>query len=211
MMHGKAAVAEVLELRRQGLGAKRIARRTGLPLATVRDWLAGKLPRHSRAVEPGDVGSVDCERCGGEEHCFESLPLSYPYLLGMYLGDGCISAGPRSVFRLRIFLDLRYPRVIDECESAIRDLVPLRLATAHHPRGSARRAKRRLRGVSHPTDPVALPETRVLVTQRSGNALAALMAVERFADLRAAPRSCASGQSPPILRFGRIPLQAEKL
>lgn len=123
-MHGRAAVAVVLELRQQGLGARRIARRTGLPVGTVRDWLAGKLPRHSRAVEPGDVGSVDCERCGGEEHHFEGLPLSYPYLLGMYLGDGCISAGPRSVFRLRVFLDLRYPGVINECESAIRDLVP---------------------------------------------------------------------------------------
>lgn len=108
-MHGRAAVAEVLELRREGLGARRISRRTGLPVATVRDWLAGKLPRHS--VETSDVGSVDCERCGGEEHYFESLPLSYPYLLGMYLGDGCISPGPRSVFRLRIFLDLRYPGV----------------------------------------------------------------------------------------------------
>lgn len=123
-MHGRAAVAEVLELRRQGLGARRISGRTGLPVATVRDWLAGKLPRHSLAVEPGDVGSVACGQCGGEEHHIEGLPLSYPYLLGMYLGDGCISAGPRGVFRLRIFLDLRYPEVIEECEYAIRDLVP---------------------------------------------------------------------------------------
>ena len=43
-MHSRAAVAEVMALRLEGLGARRIARRTGLPLATVRDWLAGRVP-----------------------------------------------------------------------------------------------------------------------------------------------------------------------
>jgi hypothetical protein len=28
----------------------------------------------------------------------------------MYLGDGCLSAHPRGVFKLRISLDARYPR-----------------------------------------------------------------------------------------------------
>jgi hypothetical protein len=46
------------------------------------------------------------------------------YALGMYLGDGCISAHPRGVFKLRVFLDVQYPRIIDECEAAIRALCP---------------------------------------------------------------------------------------
>ena len=32
----------------------------------------------------------------------------------MYLGDGCISTAAKGVHRLRIFLDMRYPGIIDE-------------------------------------------------------------------------------------------------
>ncbi|MEA2143311.1 MAG: hypothetical protein QOI64_1741 [Solirubrobacteraceae bacterium] len=43
---------------------------------------------------------------------------SYAYLLGLYLGDGCVSVtGSRVV--LRIALDLRYQRVIDDCWAAM--------------------------------------------------------------------------------------------
>jgi hypothetical protein len=45
-------------------------------------------------------------------------------LLGLYLGDGCVSAHRRNVFRLRVFLDLCYPKIIDECEAAMRAVVP---------------------------------------------------------------------------------------
>jgi hypothetical protein len=48
----------------------------------------------------------------------------YVYLLGMYLGDGCLSALPRDVFRLRIVLDRRYPGIIDECRAAIAAVHP---------------------------------------------------------------------------------------
>lgn len=54
----------------------------------------------------------------------EVSDFSYPYLLGMYLGDGSISSHPRSVYRLRIFLDRRYPGIVAECEAAIAILVP---------------------------------------------------------------------------------------
>jgi hypothetical protein len=84
-MHSHLTVATVLTLRKEGLGARRIARRTNLPVETVRDWLAGRLPRHSRdgvaqAAEP------PCERCGREPHKLGHLPPSYVYLLGLYLG-----------------------------------------------------------------------------------------------------------------------------
>ncbi len=41
------------------------------------------------------------------------------YLLGMYLGDGFLTACPRDVFKLRITLDLRYPGSIHECSRAV--------------------------------------------------------------------------------------------
>jgi hypothetical protein len=43
----------------------------------------------------------------------------YSYLLGMYLGDGCLTEHQRGVYSLRITLDLRYGGIIDECRRAI--------------------------------------------------------------------------------------------
>jgi hypothetical protein len=43
----------------------------------------------------------------------ESLPSEqYAYLLGIYLGDGCLSPFPRGVWKLRIFCDTKYPAII---------------------------------------------------------------------------------------------------
>jgi hypothetical protein len=114
-------VAAVLELRAQGLNASEIARRTGVPRGTVRDWVAGSAPR--RATGHG-VGSMPCKTCGGLAHRFGDLPPEYVYLLGLYLGDGCISAYRRGVYKLRIDLDIRYPGIIDACEEAIRAVDP---------------------------------------------------------------------------------------
>jgi hypothetical protein len=41
----------------------------------------------------------------------------------MYLGDGCISRS-RQVWRLRIFLDTKYPGIIGRCCEAINTLMP---------------------------------------------------------------------------------------
>jgi hypothetical protein len=123
-MHSQEAVAHVLALRREGLGARRIAKQADLPLATVRDWLAGKLPKHSRDLDPDAEVLPPCPTCGHESHQFAALPPKYVYLLGLYLGDGCISAHPRGVFRLRIFLDLCYPLIIEDCVAAMQAVVP---------------------------------------------------------------------------------------
>ncbi len=52
------------------------------------------------------------------------LPPAYVYLLGVYLGDGCISAHRRGVYRMRVHLDVRYPGIVDECEAALRAVAP---------------------------------------------------------------------------------------
>jgi hypothetical protein len=62
------------------------------------------------------------------------LPAAYVYLLGMYLGDGCLSAHPRGVYKLRISLDSRYPGIGSECERAIRVVMPRnRVGRVHYP------------------------------------------------------------------------------
>jgi hypothetical protein len=42
----------------------------------------------------------------------------------MYLGDGCISAHPRGVFKLRVSCDARYPRIVEEVSGAMRAVLP---------------------------------------------------------------------------------------
>jgi hypothetical protein len=114
-------VVAVLDLHASGLSASGIAEQTGIPRGTVRDWLSGKVPR--RVTRDG-TGVGSCARCGGPAHDFLALPPAYVYLLGLYLGDGCISEHRRKVYRLRIVLDLRYPNIVDECEAAISEVVP---------------------------------------------------------------------------------------
>jgi hypothetical protein len=58
-------------------------------------------------------------------HDLDALPDSYAYLLGLYLGDGCLSEARRGVLRLRIVLDERYPGVIDECAVAMASVLPM--------------------------------------------------------------------------------------
>jgi len=111
---------EALRLRdEKGLRAQEVADRLGLSRATVRDWHAGKLPAHSR-----NGADPRCRQCGAVEHHLDELPQSYVYLLGVYLGDGTISSGRRSVHRLRIFLDLKYPGIIDQCVAAMQAVFP---------------------------------------------------------------------------------------
>jgi hypothetical protein len=90
-----------------------IARQIGVPRTTVRDW------RRRPAVRSRDVGAP----CG-VAHDFSQLPApAYCYVLGLYLGDGCVSRSNR-VFSLRITLDSKYPAIIERCRQAIDVLMP---------------------------------------------------------------------------------------
>jgi hypothetical protein len=115
--HLASTVARGLELAAEGRTATEVARLLGVPRATVRDWMYGRIPKRSRLAANG------CERCGGE-HDLPGLPQAYVYLLGLYLGDGCLSAHRRDVFKLRISLDARYPEIVEECRDAIRAVMP---------------------------------------------------------------------------------------
>jgi hypothetical protein len=118
MTHPVGTVSRSLNLAAEGLSASEIARQVGVPRPTVRDWLAGRLPRGF------DRGGVGCDECGGL-HDLAALPPGYVYMLGMYLGDGCLSEHRRGVFKLRISLDARYPGIADECERAMGAVMPL--------------------------------------------------------------------------------------
>jgi Homeodomain-like domain len=114
MTHPAGTIGRSLELAAEGRTATEIARLIGVPRSTVRDWLYGRVPVQSRLA--------GCDACGGA-HDLASLPSAYVYLLGMYLGDGCLSAHRREVFKLRISLDARYPEIVEECREAMHAVV----------------------------------------------------------------------------------------
>jgi len=121
-MHSQETVSHALELHRAGLGARRIAKRLDIPLATVRDWCGGRVPRHSLPDDSTGLIRPLCDRCGSSVHDFVNLSPAYVYLLGLYLGDGCISSCHRGVFRFRIALDTRYPGIIRSAAAAITEI-----------------------------------------------------------------------------------------
>jgi hypothetical protein len=114
-VRSREEVALVLELVRAGRNDCEIARETGIPRGTIRDWRAGRPPNFERRCGT-------CAVCSGNA---QSLPLpAYTYLLGLYLGDGCLTAGPRDVYKLRVACAERYPELIRQCELAMAQVLP---------------------------------------------------------------------------------------
>jgi len=99
--------------------------------ATVRDLLARGYS--DRLV--ADISGVSANTVGRWRRSWPPIPLrwrppheqSYAYLLGMYLGDGCLYAG-RGRVRLQVSLDSSYPAVIDDCWTAMVLCMPDRRA-----------------------------------------------------------------------------------
>jgi hypothetical protein len=105
----------VRQLIAAGLNDCAIARQTGIPRPTVREW---------RCKPPARLRLPPALSPCGVDHDFAGIPAApYCYLLGLYLGDGCISLY-RRVWRLRIVLDAKYPTIVDRCSEAINVLMP---------------------------------------------------------------------------------------
>ena len=81
---------EVLALVADGINDCEIARITGIPRATVRDW------RRPRYKPERKVLIETCPRCWRASKPIRFTPEDYTELLGLYLGDGCISPGART-------------------------------------------------------------------------------------------------------------------
>ena len=88
----------VRELLSQGYNDREVAERSGVSQNTIGRW--------RRSWPPISV------------QWRPAHPQSYTYLLGLYLGDGCISVA-RGGAILRVSCDLRYPHIIDDCWTAM--------------------------------------------------------------------------------------------
>ena len=125
-MRPDAEVREVFRLAEQGLSRAAIARRIGISRATVRDWLDhGEAAVLSRPFRVGTGGGARrSDPCSDRCQRGDGLDASaYAYLLGQYLGDGCISPSG-SNYRLRITCCDAYPDIMAECATAIGAVVP---------------------------------------------------------------------------------------
>jgi hypothetical protein len=89
-----------------------IARLTGIPRATVRAWRHGLGSRVHRRI----ASATPAWR--------PTSPRPYSYLLGVYLGDGCISLPSPASACLVIALDSRYPGIVADVETAIMRVLP---------------------------------------------------------------------------------------
>jgi len=124
-MHSPFVVRAALALTQAGVNATDVSKRLGVPRRTVAAWINGDLPHSARAE--------NCGQCR-QMHEFADLSPGYVYLLGLYLGDGCISRHPRDVYKLRIFLDAKYPGIIASAGDAIAEVKGVPARTLPRPR-----------------------------------------------------------------------------
>jgi hypothetical protein len=119
-------VHAVLDLKQRRLSDRAISAATGVPINTIRGWRNHGLPKH---VLPSPERKPACPTCGDEIHEVGDVPAeSYSYLLGVYLGDGCLARNGSS-WTLRVTLDAAYPRIISESVAAVQAVSPHRLVS----------------------------------------------------------------------------------
>lgn len=103
-----------------GMSDYAIAQATGIPRGTVQRW-------HHRAKPPATA--VRAARA----HEWEITdPRTYCYLLGSYLGDGCITHRPPNGWTLRIACDEKYVGIVDAVRHALAATFPGGRITQRH-------------------------------------------------------------------------------
>ncbi|MET9960636.1 helix-turn-helix domain-containing protein [Streptomyces sp. NPDC006326] len=110
-MYDMATRRHVLDLLAHGRSLNSVSKETGISRSAIRAWqsrvepLPRLLPQALPCTAPTDRAS-------------------YAYLLGLYLGDGCISPHPRGGHLLRIACADAWPGLIEECRTAITAVRP---------------------------------------------------------------------------------------
>jgi hypothetical protein len=125
-MRSRPELNRVNALAAEGLNNCEISRATGIPRSTVSGWRNGRPPKFGvRRLRGGRRLSGACARCGPIGDPFPAfIVFQYAYLLGLYLGDGCLLRHPRGVYRLHITLDAAHPVIAEECLAAMALAMP---------------------------------------------------------------------------------------
>jgi hypothetical protein len=116
----EADVREVFRLHNLGVAQFAISAATGVSVTQIKRWLrAGEQSVLNSRGRSGD--------CSGPSRCrLTSDPPHepYAYLLGQYLGDGHIVHNHRGVYRLEVACCAAYTNIVEECASAISQVLP---------------------------------------------------------------------------------------
>ncbi|WP_150253246.1 helix-turn-helix domain-containing protein [Nocardiopsis deserti] len=119
-MYSRDVVDETFRLKALGLTDKAIATQCGVSVRAIRHWRYGN--RRAPATEARRQDRTTyCPRCYGAQLDDEA----YAYLLGLYLGDGHITASRRDVYVLWVFCDNKYPGLIDACTKSMETVFPV--------------------------------------------------------------------------------------
>ncbi|WP_328621767.1 helix-turn-helix domain-containing protein [Streptomyces sp. NBC_00354] len=108
-MYDMATRRRALGLLADGRSMNSVSRETGISRSAIRAWQV--------RIEP--LPRINAAPCSGPDHA-----ASYAYLLGLYLGDGCISPHPRGGHHLRIACADAWPGLIELCRAAITAVRP---------------------------------------------------------------------------------------
>ncbi|WRZ93508.1 transcriptional regulator [Streptomyces sp. NBC_01007] len=115
-MYDMGTRKRTLALVDQGRSLNSVSKETGISRAAIRSWQI--------RVEPLDGNrSQPCPRCRAVPEDPDE-PAAYAYLLGLYLGDGCVSLLRRGVHFLRIACADAWPGLIDACAAAMQLVRP---------------------------------------------------------------------------------------
>jgi hypothetical protein len=107
-MYDEAVRSRAAALLAVGLSLNATSKQLGVSRAAIREWRDNPEQAHARTDE--------CPRCT------PTVPLdrsAYAHLLGLYLGDGCLSLMRKGVYSLRIACDQCYPGLIAEAHASL--------------------------------------------------------------------------------------------
>ena len=126
----------------QGLDVTTVAQLIGVPRSTVSNWRRGRAVEYHRRLAMANSRWRPLDTA------------QYAYLLGVYLGDGCLRIGRPGAATLAVALDSAYPAIVTEVEAAM---------AAVFPQTPARRVLRKdgrltVVHLSHPALPYAFPQ-----------------------------------------------------
>lgn len=106
-MKSQNIILQAKKLHQQGKSNRSIAKQLKVDHATIAYWIKKDFNVNQKSEI--DYNLLDAD--------------AYSYVLGMYLGDGYIDK-VRRTYRMRINLDAKYPKIIKECVSNIRTILP---------------------------------------------------------------------------------------
>ena len=116
-MHDNPTRIRALALLAQGESLSAVSHKMDIARATLRDW-------RDHPEKLALSATRTCPRCSLDRSTVEP-PGDYAYLLGLYLGDGCISRqGQKEVWTLRITCADAWPGLQVECKRAMQAVRP---------------------------------------------------------------------------------------